>query len=117
MEITKQKVRELYEKHSKYYDLTAFLDKIFLGNKRKYLLSKAYGKVLEVGAGTGRNLPLYNEKCDVTAVDLTSAMLEVAKKRAAKLNRKVKSFLLKMMHLTQLSILWYYALILILFKH
>jgi len=38
-------------------------------------------RVLEVGAGTGINAPLYPQHCEVTAVDLSSDMLERARER------------------------------------
>jgi phosphatidylethanolamine/phosphatidyl-N-methylethanolamine N-methyltransferase len=38
-------------------------------------------RVLEVGAGTGINAPLYPRDCDVTAVDLSREMLERARAR------------------------------------
>ena len=38
-------------------------------------------RVLEVGAGTGINAPLYPRDCDVTAIDLSAAMLEKARDR------------------------------------
>jgi phosphatidylethanolamine/phosphatidyl-N-methylethanolamine N-methyltransferase len=42
-------------------------------------------RVLEVGAGTGINAPLYPRHCQVTAIDLSSAMLEKARERVARL--------------------------------
>jgi phosphatidylethanolamine/phosphatidyl-N-methylethanolamine N-methyltransferase len=41
-------------------------------------------RVLEVGAGTGINAPLYPRDCDVTAVDLSAPMLEKARERIAR---------------------------------
>ena len=38
-------------------------------------------RVLEVGAGTGINAPLYPRHCEVTAIDLSSEMLERARER------------------------------------
>jgi phosphatidylethanolamine/phosphatidyl-N-methylethanolamine N-methyltransferase len=38
-------------------------------------------RVLEVGVGTGLCLPLYPRDCEVTAIDLSSAMLEKAAER------------------------------------
>ena len=42
-------------------------------------------RVLEVGAGTGINAPLYPRDCQVTAIDLSSAMLEKARERVSRL--------------------------------
>ena len=38
-------------------------------------------RVLEVGVGTGLCLPLYPRHCEITAIDLSSAMLEKAAER------------------------------------
>src|SRR6185503_6443874 len=38
-------------------------------------------RVLEVGAGTGINFSLYPRDCEVTAIDLSAAMLEKAQAR------------------------------------
>ena len=43
-------------------------------------------KVLEIGVGTGKNMPFYPEGLDITAVDLTPGMLDRARKRATQLN-------------------------------
>jgi SAM-dependent methyltransferase len=42
-----------------YDGLTAVLDILYLGPWRRALVAPAGGRVLEVGCGTGRNLPLY----------------------------------------------------------
>jgi phosphatidylethanolamine/phosphatidyl-N-methylethanolamine N-methyltransferase len=41
-------------------------------------------RVLEVGVGTGINLPLYPRDCAVTGIDFSSSMLEKARERAAR---------------------------------
>jgi phosphatidylethanolamine/phosphatidyl-N-methylethanolamine N-methyltransferase len=38
-------------------------------------------RILEVGAGTGINAPLYPQDCHVTAIDLSAPMLERARRR------------------------------------
>jgi ubiquinone/menaquinone biosynthesis C-methylase UbiE len=57
------------------------------------LLQRASGKVLEIAVGTGKNLPYYPGGCRIIALDVSSEMLNVAHKRAAKLSVDV-SFIL-----------------------
>lgn len=57
---------------------------------RAHLWSLVCGpRVLEVGVGTGKNMPFYPPGIQVTAVDLTPGMLERARRRAADLNLDV----------------------------
>jgi phosphatidylethanolamine/phosphatidyl-N-methylethanolamine N-methyltransferase len=58
---------------------------------RERLWSLVQGsEVLEVGVGTGKNLPYYPAGAAITAVDLTPGMLQRAEKRAAKLGVAVE---------------------------
>lgn len=50
---------------------------------RPKLLGDLRGDVLEAGVGTGRNLPHYPPTARVTAIDLCTAMLRRARRRAA----------------------------------
>lgn len=57
---------------------------------RTYLWSLVRGlKVLEVGVGTGKNIPYYPSGIDVTAIDLTPGMLVRAQRMAVELNASV----------------------------
>ena len=46
-------------------------------------------RALEVGAGTGKNLPYYPRDVKVTAIDLSPRMLEHAKRKASALGLEV----------------------------
>jgi len=61
-----------------------------LGSARRVLCGQAHGRVLEVAVGTGRNLPFYPPNVSLTGVDLSPAMLAVARQRAAELGREVQ---------------------------
>lgn len=56
---------------------------------REELLSVVKGSVLEVGIGTGKNLPYYPQGIELTGIDISSAMLRRAKRRADTMGLKV----------------------------
>ena len=47
------------------------------------------GTFLEVGVGTGKNIPYWPKKAQITAIDVTPAMLQRARTRVVKLGVKV----------------------------
>lgn len=65
------------------------LEKLWLGQMRARLLPYAQGKVLEIGVGTGANLPFYGPSACVTAIDESVDMLAVSARRAATLGNCV----------------------------
>ncbi|MDI6791095.1 MAG: methyltransferase domain-containing protein [Thermodesulfobacteriota bacterium] len=81
--MTKAQIRQTYDRIAHWYDLIEAIPE-FLGVKilRRELLQRASGKVLEVAAGTGKNLRYYPKTCQITAADMSSAMLEIARSRA-----------------------------------
>ncbi|MBA2608359.1 MAG: methyltransferase domain-containing protein, partial [Actinobacteria bacterium] len=50
------------------------LDAAGLGERRQRLVARARGRVLEIGAGTGRNLPFYRHVAEVVALEPDAAM-------------------------------------------
>lgn len=54
-----------------------------LGGLRARTLAEARGRVLELGVGTGRNLPLYGPAAEVLAIDPDRDHLARARRRAA----------------------------------
>lgn len=67
------------------------MDKMIRTSWRKDMLSQAKGKVLEVGVGTGANLPFYPmDVKQVTGIDFSPNMLKQAQKEAKKASIPVK---------------------------
>jgi len=77
------RLRATYNITARFYDLLDYPWERQYRHWRPRLLNDVRGKVLEAGVGTGRNLASYNPRCDVTAIDLSPAMLRRAAKRAA----------------------------------
>ncbi|HEY5018875.1 MAG TPA: class I SAM-dependent methyltransferase [Streptosporangiaceae bacterium] len=67
----------------------AFFERTWFSGGREWLGQRARGRVLEVAIGTGRNLLYYPADVTVVGVELSPAMLSVARQRAARLGRDV----------------------------
>jgi ubiquinone/menaquinone biosynthesis C-methylase UbiE len=80
------KQRRVWDKSAPSYDKQiAFFERIWFGGGREWLGERARGRVLEVAIGTGRNLAHYPAAVTVTGIELSSAMLGIARSRAAEL--------------------------------
>ncbi|MGB3717741.1 MAG: methyltransferase domain-containing protein [Candidatus Promineifilaceae bacterium] len=85
--------KETARTQARYQRIAPLYDGMEVISERRYqpwrtrLWSMVRGpKVLEIGVGTGKNMPYYPDGLDITAVDLTPGMLARARKRAAQLN-------------------------------
>lgn len=80
-----------YDRLAKRYDLMDFFpESLFFSRFRRSLFSMIKGeKILEVGVGTGKNIPYYPENVRVTAVDFSEEMMKRARDRARKLDSPV----------------------------
>jgi ubiquinone/menaquinone biosynthesis C-methylase UbiE len=80
-----------WEKQASRYDrMMAWWERRLLGrDNRPWAAQRARGDVLEVAIGTGLNLAHYDAEQTVTGVDLSPAMLDIARQRAADLGRSV----------------------------
>lgn len=84
------RVQAFYDKIASSYDrFMGLSEKVFFGNGRSWVCSQASGKVLEIAIGTGRNFPYYPADIQLTGIELSPAMLALAKQKAAELGREV----------------------------
>jgi ubiquinone/menaquinone biosynthesis C-methylase UbiE len=78
----------LYERDAPKYDRSmGFFERYVLGDARTWAVRRARGHVLELAVGTGLNLAHYSHDVRLTGVELSPAMLALAKRRAAVLGR------------------------------
>lgn len=82
--------KQLWDKAAPGYDRQiAFYEKTWFGGGREWLGARARGRVLEVAIGTGRSLPCYPADVTITGIELSPAMLAIARQRAGDLGRDV----------------------------
>ncbi len=75
-------VQRHYDRLAAVYDRAiARVEALLLGHHRPWAAGRARGAVLELGVGTGLNLPFYPESATVLGVDLSERMLEQARSR------------------------------------
>jgi len=85
-----EQIRSIYARLAPGYDLSQWIpERVLLARLRRRLVSRARGRILEVGIGTGVNLPYYPTSCPVTGVDLSRGMVERALARAYRLGRQL----------------------------
>jgi len=85
-----ERVLRLYEKEAHKYDREMrFFEWLLFAGGREWVCSQAEGEVLEIAIGTGRNLPHYRDDVRLTGIELSPAMLEIARTRAGELGREV----------------------------
>src|SRR6266851_6602199 len=83
-----QRVRDIFEREADKYDRQiGFFERVLFGGGREWVCSQAHGDVLEIAAGTGRNLRHYPPSVRLTTIELSPSMLEVARREAAALGR------------------------------
>jgi len=61
-----------------------WLERWGIGHLRRKLLRGVQGEVLEVGAGTGANLPLYGRSAHITLIDIKPDRLQLARQKSGK---------------------------------
>jgi ubiquinone/menaquinone biosynthesis C-methylase UbiE len=71
-------IKRRYNRTALFYD---WMDRMISPELRRKALTYASGKVLEVGVGTGTNLPYYPAGCEVTGIDFSPVMLAKAQQK------------------------------------
>jgi ubiquinone/menaquinone biosynthesis C-methylase UbiE len=85
-----ERVRRIQDKEAPRYDRQIrFFERVLFGGGREWVCSQAKGEVLELAAGTLRNLDHYPPGVELTAVELSPEMAAVGRKRAEELGRPV----------------------------
>jgi ubiquinone/menaquinone biosynthesis C-methylase UbiE len=85
-----KRLRRYWDKHARTYDTQiAFWEGRLFADGRQWVCAQAAGEVLEVAIGTGRNLPHYPPDVRLTGVEFSPAMLDLARRRAEELGRRV----------------------------
>ena len=76
------RVRAYYDRVAAGYDRQmGFGERRFLGEHRAWAVGRTTGRVLEIGVGSGLNLPHYPAGADVVGIDLSPRMVELAQRR------------------------------------
>lgn len=90
LEAETERVRRFHDHNARHYDAEmAVFERLLVGRGREWVCARARGEVLEIGVGSGRNLPWYPDDVSLTGVDLSRELLALARQRAAKLGRKI----------------------------
>jgi ubiquinone/menaquinone biosynthesis C-methylase UbiE len=85
-----ERVRELQDKEAPRYDRQIrFFERVLFAGGREWVCSRAEGDVLELAAGTLRNLPYYPSAVELTAIELSAEMAAIGRERAEELGRSV----------------------------
>jgi ubiquinone/menaquinone biosynthesis C-methylase UbiE len=83
-----ERVRRLMDKGAPRYDRQMnFFDRVLFTGGREWACSQGQGDVLEIAVGSGRNLGFYPQGVELTAIEFSPEMLELARQRAGELGR------------------------------
>jgi len=85
-----ERTRRLWDRYAPRYDREIRRsERLLFPDGRSWACSRARGEVLEVAIGTGLNLPYYPRGITLTGIDLSPAMLAIARDRARALGLEV----------------------------
>jgi len=83
MDRESERLRKFYDKQAAGFDRQiAFFERHLFQGGREWACSQATGDVLEIAAGTGRNVAYFPADARITAIEFSPKMLELAQNRA-----------------------------------
>lgn len=83
-------VRRRYDRIAAFYDPLEWVMELRFRRWRRLLWNLVDGeRVLELGVGTGKNIPFYPLDADIIGIDISARMLDIARERAARLGSTV----------------------------
>lgn len=86
----RQRWQRYWDRQAGVYDRQmGLLDRVLFRDTRRWVCAQATGLVLEVAVGTGLNIRHYPRGVALTGIDLSPAMLAIARRRAHELGRNV----------------------------
>lgn len=79
-----ERIRARYDRIASIYDpMEAVVERLGFSRWRPLLWQRVHGpRVLEIGVGTGKNIPYYPPAMDVTAIDISPRMMAHARHKA-----------------------------------
>lgn len=94
------RTRQRYNRIAGIYDLMETLPEMVYQRWRQRVWKAVEGKqVIEVGVGTGKNMPFYPADSQVTGIDISEKMLAKARRRAEQLDSSVELLEMDAQHL------------------
>jgi ubiquinone/menaquinone biosynthesis C-methylase UbiE len=85
-----ERARQIWDRQAPRFDrMMSFWEKVLFAGGREWACGQARGDVLEIAVGSGRNFPYYPPGIRLTAIELSPAMLELARARAGELGLEV----------------------------
>jgi ubiquinone/menaquinone biosynthesis C-methylase UbiE len=89
-QVNRERLLRCWNKESASYDKQMqFFERMLAPDSREWVCRQATGDTLEVAIGTGLNLPHYSADIQLTGIDFSPAMLDLARRRAAQLGKTV----------------------------
>jgi ubiquinone/menaquinone biosynthesis C-methylase UbiE len=95
-------VRKRYDWYSRFYDIfESPMEQMTFRHLRKEVIGSLNGKILEVGVGTGKNVPYYPSSSEVIGIDISPQMLRKTKEKVTMFRgRSIKLSQMNVQHLT-----------------